>query len=186
MRTNLKIFLFFLIINIYANDKNLIKNGDMEEVENNNELKFWKFESARPEIFIIETSRDAKSGEKSLLIKSKGGEMSGYMSQIVPVEGGKKYLLRGWYKLKNGKILIWVTGNKLDKRFYSESINSLLLYPNFIKAEYTKLVNPFDWHYFEMIIDTPKDCNSIKIGLGIYFSIGEVLYDSITLEEIKE
>lgn len=135
---------------------NPVKNAGMEQNEGATGLVDWKFGTANPENFEQGWLPDGHTGPGSLWLKAHSGVMSGYWNQVVPVKPETDYLLRVWYRLGGGKMLIYVHGGanggqSVDQRFYDTSMRNHWLAPVFIKPEYMKGTDPQEWRLCRLL-----------------------------------
>lgn len=165
---------------------NLLQNPGFEEGADG-EPSHWRWSTARPENFQVAWAQEGRTGKRSLYIRALSGVMSGYWSQSVPVEPGIPYLLRGWFRLGGGKILVYVharapDGRVLDERFYAESLRSLFLVPVFLKPQHVKGPLPDRWYPFRLRFIPPPGLRAVSVSAGMYFTAGEVWYDDFSLQ----
>ncbi len=166
---------------------NLVKNPSIEEVAKD-QPKYWTFDSALKENFIISWTHGGRTGKKSLGIKTQTGKMSGYWTQIVVVESERTYLFKGYYRLGGGRILIWVSGEgalpdktkvKVDRRFYAASSRGHWLEPVFLPPEALSGPDPDVWLPFEIEVKVPAPITHLAFNMGLYFSHGKVYFDDL-------
>ena len=119
-----------------------------------------------------------------LYVKAFTGEMSGYWSQVVRLSPGK-YVLRGWFRLLSGKLLIYVHGRNnqaaIDQRFYAGIDLPPSLVPTFLKPQYLIGGRSDDWHPFTLPFEMPQGLPAVAVSLGMYFTAGEVWFDDVSL-----
>lgn len=175
-------------LNINSNSplpvRNLLHNPSIEEGTDSNPAH-WRWGTAVPENFKVAWSTEARTGHRSLYIKAFSGVMSGYWTQVVRVEPKVHYTFCGWFRLKSGKILVYVHGRvgnrRLDERFYAQSARSLFLVPIFLKPEYVRGMHPERWYPFRIDFTTFEGMKFIAASVGMYFTAGEVWFDDLEL-----
>jgi hypothetical protein len=147
----------------------------------------WKFTTAMPDNFETGWVDGGRSG-KCLWVKAKTGKMSGYWNQTIPVEPGKTYLFKGYYRLAAGKILCYAHASvrlqdnrsvAVDQRYYRGSLRGHWLVPVFLPPEALAGPDPQQWYPFEIKATIPPPMKAISLSLGIYFTPGEAWFDDI-------
>jgi hypothetical protein len=149
----------------------------------------WSFGTATPAIFQASWLDGGRSG-KCLWLKAATGEMSGYWSQTVPVEPGKTYLVAGFMRLAQGKVLCYVHGTgkspdgrkvSLDERFYRGTMRGHWLTPVFLPPEALGGPAPDAWVPFELRFAVPGPIRQVTLSLGLYFTAGEASFDDVQI-----
>jgi len=165
---------------------NLIVNGDIEQGAGDKAAS-WAFGTANPENF--ETGwRDGGRSGKCLWMKAKTGVMSGYYNQAVPVEPGKQYLFKGFYRLAAGKLLAYANSSlrlpdgrsvAVDERFYQGTMRGHWLVPVFLPPDALGGPDPNAWLPFRLDVKVPEGMKWVSLSLGLYFQPGEVCFDDL-------
>ena len=165
---------------------NVARNPGMEEGKEG-QPAHCRFTTAIPENFETGWMDGGRMG-KCLWVKAKTGRMSGYWGQNVPVEPGKTYLFKGYFRLAGGKILCYahsslrLTDNRsvaVDQRYYRGSLRGHWLAPVFLPPEALAGPEPQQWYPFEIKATIPPPMKAIGLSLGIYFTPGEAWFDDI-------
>ena len=165
---------------------NMLENGDFEAAEGDKPLA-WTWSTAMPENFRVGWINEGRNGSKCVFLEALSGAMSGYWSQTVRVKPRQRYLLRGWYRLAGGKILIYAHGRsqerQLDARYYAGAGLEASLVPVFLKPEYIVGGLPDKWQAFRLEFGVPSRLTSAIISLGMYFTAGKAWFDDVWLSE---
>lgn len=165
---------------------NLLTNPDLEQGQDNQPTG-WRFSTARPDIFEYGWAPEGRSG-KCLWIKAYSGEMSGYWSQSFPVQPGRRYLLKGYFRLLTGKILIYAHSSvtqpdgraiAVDERFYRGTARGHWLVPVFLPPEALSGPDPLTWQPFRLLVHIPEPLLALALSLGLYFQAGEAYFDDL-------
>lgn len=165
---------------------NVLTNPDMEQGQDNQPTG-WRFSTARPDIFEYGWKPEGRSG-KCLWLKAHSGEMSGYWSQSFPVQPGRRYLLKGYFRLLAGKILIYAHSSvklpdgqerAVDERFYRGTARGHWLVPVFLPPEALGGPDPLTWQSFRLLVSIPEPLSALTLSLGLYFQAGEAYFDDL-------
>ena len=165
---------------------NLAQDPGMEEGATG-QPAHWRFNTATPENFEQGWVDGGRSG-KCLWMKAKTGKMSGYWGQGVPVEPGKAYLFKGYFRLAGGKMLCYANSSMrlpdgrsvaVDERYYRGSLRGHWLAPVFLPPEALAGPDPQQWYPFQIKAAIPPPMKAIGLSLGIYFTPGEAWFDDI-------
>jgi len=165
---------------------NLLQNPNVEEGRDG-QPDAWRFTTARPDNFEIDWVDGGRSG-KCLRVRAKSAVMSGYWAQSVPVEPGKKYLFRGYYRLMGGKMLCYAHARTplpdgrsvaVDQRFYRGTMRGHWLAPVFLPPDSLGGPDPNQWYPFRIIAEIPPPMQAISLSLGLFFEAGEVWFDDL-------
>lgn len=168
--------------------KNEVVNADVEAGEGEAPLG-WRFGTAMPENFEAAWRDGGRSG-KCLWLKAKTGAMSGYWGQSVPVQPGRTYLFKGYYRLGAGKILCYAHGRMplpdgrsvgVDERFYRGTMRGHWLVPVFLPPDALGGPDPQAWYPFRLKVSVPEPLNRLSLSLGLYFTPGEAAFDDLWL-----
>ena len=167
---------------------NLVKNPGFEAVDAQGQPAQWTFGTANPENFEQNWLPEGRSGPGSLRVMARTGIMSGYWNQSVPVKPNTDYVLRVWYRLGGGKMLIYAhggtpDGKTVDQRFWDSSMRSHYLVPAFLRPEYMKGGDANQWRLCRLPFKTLPNMEWITVSLGIFFSGGEVWFDDASVTE---
>jgi hypothetical protein len=163
---------------------NLLANPGFEEGAGD-QPSAWKFGTATPDNFVTAWPAEGHTG-KGVYCKALTAAMSGYWSQGVRVEPETEYRLTGWYRLRGGKLLVYVHASSptLNERFYATSMLNHFLVPTFLKPQYVRGA-PDAWQPLKMEFRTPPGLTAASVSLGMYFAAGEVWYDDFCLQVAK-
>lgn len=166
---------------------NLAKNPSVE-TGGDGQPDHWKFETGQPNNFEIKWTEGGRTGNKSLWLKAKTGKMSGYWKQGIPVEPGRTYLFKGYYRLAGGRMLVWIAGEGtlpdktkvvVDERFEALSSHGHWLEPVFLPPEALSGPDPNVWQPFQVKFKVPTPVRHLAFGVGIFFTPGEAWFDDL-------
>jgi hypothetical protein len=145
----------------------------------------WKFGTASPDNFVTGWAAEGRTG-KAVCCKALSASMSGYWGQGVTLQPDTDYRLTGWFRLRGGKLLVYVHAPPptLNERFYATSMLNHFLVPVFLKPEYMRGA-PDTWQPLKMEFRTPAGLAAASVSLGMYFTAGEVWYDDFSLHVAK-
>lgn len=163
---------------------NLLVNPGFEEGAGDQPAA-WKFGTASPDNFVTAWSAEGHVG-RAVYCKALSASMSGYWGQGVALQPETDYRLTGWYRLRGGKLLVYVHAPPptLNERFYATSMLNHFLVPVFLKPEYMR-GTPDTWLPLKMEFRTPAGLTAASVSLGMYFAAGEVWYDDFSLQVAK-
>jgi hypothetical protein len=165
---------------------NLVANPGLEQGTGDTPAN-WSFTTARPDNFETGWTAHGRSG-KCLWIKAKTGVMSGYWGQNVPVQPGKSYLFKGFYRLAGGKILLYAHNSlalpdgrrvAVDERFFRGTMRGHWLVPVFLPPDALGGPDPNAWFPFSLRVNVPDPMQSVSLSLGLYFTPGEAWFDDL-------
>lgn len=166
---------------------NRVKNPSLE-LGSQRQPAHWTFNTAQPENFTARWTGGARTGKYGLHVNAESGKMSGYWTQVVTVEPGRTYRFKGYYRLRGGRMLIWVNGAaalpdgtkvKVDRRFYAVSSRGHWLEPVFLPPEALSGPDPNAWLPFELDVKVPAPITRLTFSMGMYFTPGEVSFDDL-------
>lgn len=184
-----------------ADVPNLIKNGDFEQVQNN-QAASWGFSTAKPEIFTLSFPNEAGHGNVARMDASSA-VMSGYFNQTVTLKPHTDYHFSALTQMNQGEILIFIHGGadntKLDTRIYVQTLQNNPLVPLFWDRTWiegssgypnpngglvrTFLADPGQWEPVSIDFNS-GELTSISVSLGAYFEAGQYQFDDVSLTEI--
>ncbi len=131
------------------------------------------------------------TGRPSLYIKQGSGKHPAYWNTRVVLKGGRRYMLAVWIKNLGTKSIVWLHNNKRGQEkfdirlYYYSGVNS------YLKDYVPSGKSSTSWELIYRIFDAPPQYDKIHLtlGLGIYFSEGEIYYSLpqiIDITEIKD
>lgn len=165
--------LFFIILTIYLNAGNLLKNSDFEEVSKSNQPLYWSPRSITNQFHI--SSSDIKfNGNYSAKIYFTEKNDGYYASDYIEIIPEKKYIGSVWIKTKN----IEGNGVKIRVMFFDE--NKTLI--KVISTSYFNLET--DWKEIKGIFESPLESKFARFCLD-FSGKGEVWFDNAFFGEFK-
>src|SRR5262245_29817758 len=149
-----------------ADDKNLVPNGNFEEVKDGMPTGWFSVCSEGGSVTHKALAEGAKEGKYCLHVKSKG-EWAVAGSPKVPLDRTKTYTLTGFARVKSGKVTIKIDYYKGDEYLgHSESDEST-------KSEWTQLKAVSE-------LDSYKEATHILVA-GVIHGDGEAFFDGFVL-----
>lgn len=175
-----------------AGATNLLVNGGVE-----NDLKGWekgedKYTPERAANFVFKRDTDgARSGDGCLFLRAHTNEHTGYWSQVVPVEAGTTYLVNVWAKMKNSRILVWMTGRydgnkRFNERVYLLAGTAGYLVPVILAPRYTTDLAGGGWELLSRTITIPGDMSKLRFSVGSYGGDGDIWFDDMSVIEAPD
>ena len=157
--------------------RNLLKN------------KSWLFKKRSDQTTEFKKSASGSfAGKSSLYIKQKSGKRPAYWNTRVILNGGRRYLLAVWIRNLGTKSIVWLRNNKRGQEkfdirlYYYSGVNS------YLKDYVPSGKSSTGWELIYRTFDTPPKYDKIHLtlGLGIYFSEGEIYYSQPQIIDITE
>lgn len=118
-----------------------------------------------------------------------------YWGRSVKVQGGRTYLVGGWVKNDNAKILFWFHGNygqpikRFNQRIYFFSGGSRIL-ENYLSPETKAMIggDPNAWNLCYRTLEIPEEAGEflLNYNVGTYFATGRIQFASPFLIDITE
>jgi hypothetical protein len=166
LRTGLVALCLTWTVALAADDKNLVTNGNFEEVKDGVPTGWFSVCSEGGSVTHKARAEGAKEGKSCLHVKSKG-EWAVAASPKVALDQTKTYTLTGFARAKSGKVTIKIDYYKGDEYLgHTESDEST-------KDEWTSLKAVSE-------LDKYKEATHILVA-GVILGDGEALFDGFVL-----
>ena len=159
-----------------AVDVNLVPNGGFEQElaahDTDGKPLKWGTHTGKGEVDFAIVGQDAHSGRNCAHIKAHKPNPSGYwITPRIPVEGGRKYRLKVWYRSRDVEPSARGVVLSLNYRRADDSATHWL-------AEFAE---PFTNPWTEVVVESyaPADAVYLNIVLGLADSAGELWLDDV-------
>ena len=168
-----------------AEGPNMLKNPDFKDPRGYRAN--WKFESMGDEIFDVKYDAD----KQAVSIASCSNEFSGYLTQYVEVQPGKRYICRAQTLLPRGRILLYAIGydkkgetTGTEGRIWDYSLSDNPLFPEFIPFRYAPGGGKTDWKTISFELTADNRISKYRVNVGSYFGAGILFVRLVEFREI--
>ena len=163
-------------------EKNLIVNGDFEQMENGVAAGWTVLKGASGSI----ASFPAEPGKGNIgRVDNTQNTQSAYLSQWVKLEPHQNYRLSLQAAMSSGKLTFAAGSTGLNKRMFGELTEELPMAPLFWDESWLASIpfEPGQWREASMEFNS-GDVTKVLITLGGFFSKGSYLFDDVKLVKI--
>ncbi|MFA6392429.1 MAG: carbohydrate binding domain-containing protein, partial [Patescibacteria group bacterium] len=164
--------LFFIVIAFFPlySFANMIKNGGFDEFTDSGKLSDWTCTiiGAEPDT-VAEDKNDKIAGEAALRISQQEKNTFSQVTQTIPVQKNKKYVVSGFAKVSGIEVKgagprIFITDGNSTKELVHFDIKNT------------------NWERFRFVFDS-KDFDSILFRCYLHLAQGTVWFDSLSMDE---
>jgi len=173
-----------IITPVIAQENNLVKNGNFEEIKDGTAAHWDILEGAAGNV----ANYPAEPGKGHIgHVNSANNTKSAYLSQWVNLEPQQNYRLSMHAKMTAGKLTFAIGSNGLNKRMYGELREELPMSPWFWDESWLASFpfEPGQWREVSMEFNS-GEIKRVLVTLGGFFSKGEYAFDDITLVKIAD
>lgn len=152
--------------------RNLFKNGDFEQVDENGSPTDWFSTASNP----LQSVEEAQHGSKSALVSGRGdGTHSG--AQYISLKPNRSYRLSGYLKLadevvegQDGRVSVWLQGGRVNSPAgeltnFVTSYNAFYMNTNDwinINADFNTNIDPQEWPATAYIFPFPVGSTTLR------------------------